>query len=77
MIYKKFKKIIKNLLKFTHLALSLLINGLLWVESKLIILRFKLDTSKRSQAPISRASDPFRNQLIGDIYIKEHKEERS
>ena len=80
MIYKKFKKISKNLLKFTHKALSLLINGLLWIEGKLVILRFKLDTSKRSQAPISRGSErnPTYNEqeYIGDIYIAEHRKDR-
>ena len=71
MIYKKFKKIIKNLLKFTHLALSLLINGLLWVESKLIILQFKLDTKKPSKPLFYRNSA---HEFIKDVgYI--HRED--
>ena len=78
---KLFKKIIKNLLKFTHIALSIVINGLLWVEDKLLTLRFKLDTSKRSKTPISRGSEAIRNDInqdyIGDIYIAEHRKERT
>jgi len=77
---KLFKKIIKNLLKFVHIALSLVINALLWLEDKLIVVRFKLDTSKRSKTPISRGSErnPSYNEqdYIGDIYIAEHRKDR-
>lgn len=77
---KLFKKIIKNLLKFTHIALSLVINGLLWLEDKLIIVRFKLDISKRSQSPISRGLGAIYRDInqdyIGDIYIAEYRKEK-
>ena len=68
---KLFKKIIKNLLKFVHIALSLVINTLLWLEDKLIVLQFKLDTQKPSKPLFYRNSS---HEFIKDVgYI--HREE--
>jgi hypothetical protein len=68
---KLFKKIIKNLLKFVHIALSLVINALLWLEDKIIALRFKLDTKKPSKPLFYRNSA---HEFIKDVgYI--HREE--
>ena len=68
---KLFKKIIKNLLKFVHIALSLVINALLWLEDKLIVLQYKLDTKKPSKPLFYRNSA---HEFIKDVgYI--HREE--
>ena len=68
---KLFKKIIKNLLKFTHIALSLVINALLWVEDKLINLQLKLDAKKPSKPLFYRNSS---HEFIKDVgYI--HRED--
>ena len=68
---KLFKKIIKNLLKFTHIALSLVINGLLWLEDKLINLQNRLDSKKPSKPLFYRNSS---HEFIKDVgYI--HREE--
>ena len=68
---KLFKKIIKNLLKFTHIALSLVINGLLWLEDKLINLQSRLDSKKPSKPLFYRNSS---HEFIKDVgYI--HREE--
>ena len=68
---KLFKKIIKNLLKFTNIALSLVINGLLWLEDKLINLQSRLDSKKPSKPLFYRNSS---HEFIKDVgYI--HREE--
>ena len=68
---KLFKKIIKNLLKFVHIALSLAINALLWLEVRIINLRAKLDTEKPSKPLFYRNSH---HEFIKDVgYI--HREE--
>jgi hypothetical protein len=68
---KLFKKIIKNLLKFVHIALSTVINALLWVEDKLIVLQFKLETQKPSKPLFYRNSN---HEFIKDVgYI--HRED--
>ena len=67
---KLFKKIIKNLLKFVHIALGIVINALLWLEDKIINLKHKLEEKPR-KTPIYRDST---HELIKDIgYI--HKNE--
>ena len=68
---KLFKKIIKNLLKFVHIALSLVINALLWLEDKLLVLQFKLDSKKPSKPLFYRNSH---HEFIKDVgYI--HRED--
>ena len=71
MIYKQFKKIIKNLLKFVHIALGLLINALLWLEDKLILLRFKAEAHKSNEAPFYRSSTHEFIKDIGYIHTEE------
>ena len=71
MNYKKFKKIIKNLLKFTHIALSIVINGLLWLEDKLINLQSRLDSKKPSKPPFYRNSSHEFIKDVGYIYREE------
>ena len=69
---KLFKKIIKNLLKFVHIALSLVINALLWLEDKIIVLQLQARYQKALQAPIYRNSTA--HEFIKDVgYI--HREE--
>jgi len=68
---KLFKKIIKNLLKIIHIALSLVINALLWIEDKVINLQVRLDTKKPSKPLFYRNSA---HEFIKDVgYI--HREE--
>jgi hypothetical protein len=68
---KLFKKIIKNLLKIIHIALSLVINALLWIEDKVINLQIRLDTKKPSKPLFYRNSS---HEFIKDVgYI--HRED--
>lgn len=83
MNYKKFKKIIKNLLKFS-LSTTLSLVG--WLIDTLVLVEYKLDklyaklSKKPSKYPISRDSEAIRNDIdqdyMGDIYIAEHRKER-
>jgi hypothetical protein len=71
MIYKKFKKIIINLLKFAYIALGLIIKPLIWLECKVLKLRIKLEAEKPSKPLFYRNSH---HEFIKDVgYI--HREE--
>ncbi len=83
MNYKKFKKIIKNLLKF---VLSKSLSAVTFIGDKLALLEhilakwiYKL-SKKTPKPPISRGSEAIRNDInqdyIGDIYIAEHRKDR-
>ena len=68
---KLFKKIIKNLLKFVHITLGLIIRPLLWLERRVLKLRMQLDAEKPAKPLFYRNSA---HEFIKDVgYI--HREE--